>query len=81
LSFHLKDREACFTFLNKLKFVSIATNMMDNRTLILHAASSIFAEYSPEKRMEMQVPDSLLRISVGIEDIEDLLDDIKQALG
>jgi len=79
-SFNLKDRDACFQFLNKLEFISIATNMIDNRTLILHAASSIFAEYTPEKRMEMQVPDSLIRISVGIEDIDDLLEDLSQAL-
>jgi O-acetylhomoserine (thiol)-lyase len=79
-SFNLKDRDACFSFLNKLEFISIATNMMDNRTLILHAASSIFAEYSAEKRLEMQVPDSLIRISVGIEDIDDLIEDLSQAL-
>ena len=79
-SFNLKDKDACFRFLNKLQFISIATNMIDNRTLILHAASSIFVEYSPEKRMAMQVPDSLIRISVGIEDVEDLIDDLKQAL-
>jgi len=79
-SFNMKDRDACFSFLNKLEFISIATNMMDNRTLILHAASSIFAEYSTEKRLEMQVPDTLIRISVGIEDIEDLLTDLMQAL-
>jgi len=79
-SFNLKDRDACFSFLNKLKFISIATNMMDNRTLILHAASSIFSEYPAEKRLEMQVPDTLIRISVGLEDIDDLLEDLTQAL-
>jgi len=79
-SFNLKDKEACFAFLNKLKFISIATNMMDNRTLILHAASSIFSEYTSEKRLKMQVLDSLIRISVGIEEIDDIIDDIKQAL-
>ena len=79
-SFNLKDRDACFSFLNKLKQICIATNMMDNRTLILHAASSIFSEYSAEKRMEMQVPDSLIRISVGIEEVDDLLEDIANAL-
>lgn len=79
-SFELNDRESCFEFLNKLKFISIATNMMDNRTLILHAASSIFSEYTPEKREEMNVPNTLIRISVGIEDSEDLISDLKQAL-
>ena len=54
--------------------------MMDNRTLILHAASSIFSEYSPKKREDMNVPDTLIRISVGIEDVEDLISDLKQAL-
>jgi O-acetylhomoserine (thiol)-lyase len=80
LSFNLKDREHCFTFLNKLEFISIATNLMENRTLILHPASSIYSEYSEERRAAMQVPDTLIRISVGIEDIEDLLTDLTNAL-
>ena len=80
LSFNLKDRERCFTFLNRLEFISIATNLMDNRTLILHPASSIYSEYGTERRAAMQVPDTLIRISVGIEDIEDLLTDLTNAL-
>jgi O-acetylhomoserine (thiol)-lyase len=53
---------------------------MDNRTLILHAASSIYSEFTPEKRATMQVPDTLIRISVGIEEVDDLLNDLVQAL-
>jgi O-acetylhomoserine (thiol)-lyase len=53
---------------------------MDNRTLILHPASSIYSEYGTERRAAMQVPDTLIRISVGIEDIEDLLTDLTNAL-
>jgi len=80
LSFNLKDREQCFAFLNKLEFISIATNLMDNRTLILHAASSIYSEFSPERRIAMQVPDTLIRISVGIEEVDDLISDLSNAL-
>jgi O-acetylhomoserine (thiol)-lyase len=57
-----------------------ATNLQDNKTLVLHPASTIFNEYDKETREELGVPDNMIRISVGIEDAEDLIEDIKQAL-
>ncbi|MDD5686586.1 MAG: aminotransferase class I/II-fold pyridoxal phosphate-dependent enzyme [Elusimicrobia bacterium] len=80
LTFELESREKCFSFLNKLKLVRRATNIQDNKTLALHPASTIFCEYSPQLKLEMGVPDTLIRIAVGIEDVEDIIDDIKQAL-
>jgi O-acetylhomoserine (thiol)-lyase len=80
LSFNLLDKKACFDFLNRLQFLSIATNLMDNRTLIMHPGSTIFAEYNDEQKNQMNVPDSMIRLSVGIEEIEDILADISQAL-
>lgn len=79
-SFSLKSREACFTFLNNLKLISIATNLMDNRTLCLHPGSTIYSEYTAQQREEMHVPDTLIRITIGLEEAEDLLADIAQAL-
>jgi len=67
-------------FLNKLKLISRASNIYDNRSLIIHPASTIFCDYSPEKREELGVSDTLIRLSVGIEDIEDLKNDIHSAL-
>jgi O-acetylhomoserine (thiol)-lyase len=80
LTFQLESREASFRFLNKLKLIVRATNIYDNRTLIIHPASTIYGDYTPELRNSLSVPDSLIRLSLGIEDAEDLISDIQQAL-
>lgn len=80
LTFDFSSKEECFGFLNKLKLISRASNIYDNRSLIIHPASTIFGDYSPEKRREMGVSDTLIRLSVGIEDFEDLKNDIHSAL-
>lgn len=80
LTFELADKETCFKFENNLKLIKRATNLGDNTTLIIHPASTIFSEYTPEARTEMCVAEGLLRLSVGIEDVEDLQEDILQAL-
>jgi len=76
----LASREACFTFMNKLKVVRRATNLFDNKTLAIHPASTIFVTFTPAVRKEMNVSDKTLRISVGLEDVEDLYADFVQAL-
>ena len=80
LTFNLGSREACFAFLNKLKLIKRATNICDNRSLILHPASTIYSDYTPDLRLEQGIPDTLIRLSVGIEDVVELIKDIKQAL-
>ena len=76
----LASREACFTFMNKLKVVRRATNLFDNKTLAIHPASTIFVTFTPTVRKDMNVSDKTLRISVGLEDLEDLYADFVQAL-
>ncbi len=66
--------------MNQLKLIRRAPNLQDNRTLILHPASTIFCEYDAELKEEMGVRETMLRLAVGIEDIDDLTADIKQAL-
>lgn len=80
LSFNLTSKEECFGFLNKLTIIRRATNLFDNKTLIMHPASTIFCEFSKEARHDMGVPDTLIRLSLGIEDIDDLIGDINNAL-
>jgi O-acetylhomoserine (thiol)-lyase len=80
LTFQLKDREECFRFMDRLKLVRRATNINDNKTLILHPSSTIYCEYTPEEKEKMGVGDNLIRLSVGIEDVEDLLGDLNDAL-
>ena len=80
LSFELADKATSFKFLNNLKIFKRATNLGDNTSLAVHPASTIFVEYSSEEKQRMEVSDGLVRLSVGIEDIQDLLEDLEQAL-
>ena len=76
----LESKEACFRFINRLKLVRRATNLFDNRTLAIHPASTIFGPFNDKQRREMDVLDTTIRISVGLEDVDDLYEDFKQAL-
>jgi O-acetylhomoserine (thiol)-lyase len=80
LTFSLKNKEDCYRFMDALKIIRRATNINDNKTLIIHPASTIYCEFSPEERKKLGVPDNLLRLSAGIEDTGDLIEDIEQAL-
>nr|WP_315256297.1 cystathionine gamma-synthase family protein [uncultured Duganella sp.] len=80
LSFELKDGLDCFDFLNRLKLAIPASNLGDNRTLIIPVAHTIFYEMGAERRASMGIGESLIRVSVGIEDTDDLLDDFCTAL-
>ncbi len=81
LSFELDDAIDAFDFLNRLKVVVLSSNLGDNRTLAIPVAQTIFHEMGSERRAAMGIADSLIRISVGIEDREDLIGDFRQALG
>jgi O-acetylhomoserine (thiol)-lyase len=80
LTFSLPNREACFAFINRLKVIRRATNLFDNKSLIIHPLSTIYGTLSPEYKKMVEVPDDMLRLSVGLEDLEDLKADILQAL-
>ncbi len=80
ISFDLESKEACFVFMNKLQIIRRATNLNDNKTLIIHPYSTIYAEFSKEERKKANVRDTMMRLSVGIENVEDLIEDIEQAL-
>lgn len=69
-----------FDFLNHLRVFILATHLGDTRTLVLPVAHTIYYEMGAESRKIMGIADSLLRISVGIEDTQDLIDDFAQAL-
>jgi O-acetylhomoserine (thiol)-lyase len=81
LTFDLSSKETCFAFLNRLKLIKRATNLFDNKSLIIHPASTIFGMFSQDVRDRMNISDGTVRLSVGLEDVDDLLDDIRQALG
>ncbi len=80
LSFRLPHKAACFHFLNRLSLIKRATNLGDNKSLALHPASTLFANLTAEAVKDLGVDDTLIRISAGIEDSDDLMDDIQNAL-
>jgi len=79
LTFNLRNREACFRFMDKLQIVRRATNLFDNKSLIIHPESTIYGTFSQEMKGIMGIEDNLLRLSVGLEDFTDLRNDILQA--
>ena len=80
ISFELADGLDCFDFLNKLRVIILATHVGDTRSLVLPAAHTIYYEMGPELRAKMGISDSLIRLSVGIEDTHDLIEDVDRAL-
>lgn len=76
----LDSKVACFRFINRLKLIRRATNLFDNRTLAIHPASTIFGPFSDEQRRAMDILDTTIRISVGLESVDDLFEDFRQAL-
>ena len=67
-------------FLNSLKLCSLSANLGDTRTIVTHPASSTHSKLSESDRLETGITDGLVRISVGLEGINDIISDIKQAL-
>ena len=81
IAFGLKgDRDAAIRFMDSLDMINIVTHVADARTCVLHPASHTHRQLSEEQLREAGVAPDLIRLSVGIEDVEDILDDIRQAL-
>jgi O-acetylhomoserine (thiol)-lyase len=81
MSFVVDSKIDCLAFLNRLQIVIKSSNLGDTRTLAIPVAQTIFFELGAERRAEMGIPDTMIRLSVGIEDTEDLIEDFRQALG
>jgi len=79
-SFELRDDIDCFDYLNRLQLAVPASNLGDTRTLVIPVAHTIFYEMGQQRRASMGIAESLIRVSVGIEDTADLLEDFRQAL-
>jgi O-acetylhomoserine (thiol)-lyase len=80
LSFELRAEIDCFAFLDALKLVILSSHLSDNRTLAIPVAHTIFYEMGAQRRAEMGIAEGLIRLSVGIEDLADLQEDLGQAL-
>lgn len=80
LTFDLETRDMCFALIDSVKLIRRASNINDNKTLILHPASTIFCEYSAEQLQDMHIRPTMIRLSVGIEEADDLIHDLETGL-
>lgn len=81
LAFGLKgDRETAIKWMDSLELINIVTHVADARTCVLHPASHTHRQLTDEQLREAGIAPDLIRLSVGIEDADDIIDDIKQAL-
>ncbi|MCM1368429.1 MAG: PLP-dependent transferase [Roseburia sp.] len=80
ISFELESREKCVKFMNSLKLVSLLVHVADLRTCALHPASSTHRQLSDAALRASGISPSLIRLSVGLENADDIIDDIKNAL-
>lgn len=80
LTFGVDGRKRAFKFIDSLKLAKNLANLGDAKTVVLHPKSTIFREFSPEQLETMGVTDDMIRVSVGIEDFEDIKNDFEQAI-
>ncbi|MBQ7684538.1 MAG: O-acetylhomoserine aminocarboxypropyltransferase/cysteine synthase, partial [Bacteroidaceae bacterium] len=81
IAFGLKgDRQTAIQFMDSLRLIAIVTHVADARTCVLHPASHTHRQLSDQQLREAGVAPDLIRLSVGIEDTDDILSDIRQAL-
>lgn len=81
MSFGLKgDRDTAIKFMDSLELINIATHVADARSCVLHPASHTHRQLSDEQLKEAGIAPDLIRLSIGIEDADDIIDDLKQAL-
>jgi len=79
LTFELKDKQTCFNFINNLKIIRRSTNLNDNKSLVIHPSSTIYSEFKDDEKLKLGVSDNLIRLSVGIEGVADLIEDINES--
>ena len=81
LTIRVGSKERAFEIMNRLTIPYILSNIGDTKTLVVHPASTISLHSTPQELEDAGVYDDLIRISVGIEDVEDLIDDFKNSIG
>ena len=81
ISFEIKGgREAGAKFIDSLKMISLEVHVADIRTCVLHPASSTHRQLSDHQLEEAGITPGLIRLSVGLENVDDIIDDLRQAL-
>lgn len=81
IGFKIKgNKEKTFKFMNALRVIDISNNLGDSKSLITHPASTTHRRLGPEIQLQMGITPNLVRLSVGLENVDDLIADLKQAL-
>jgi O-succinylhomoserine sulfhydrylase len=80
IAMFVDDRRQAHALLDALQLIDISNNIGDSRSLMTHPASTTHYGVAEEKRLEMGVTENLLRLNVGLEDPEDVIADLDQAL-
>jgi O-acetylhomoserine (thiol)-lyase len=75
LTIDMGSKEKAYQFLNKTKLATITANIGDNRTLALHMASTIYSDFDEETKKFLGITDGLIRISIGLENPKDIIED------
>jgi len=73
-------KEKAYSFINRTKIATITANIGDSRTLALHMASTIYRDFDEETRKFLGITDGLIRISIGLENPQDIIDDFLNAV-
>jgi O-acetylhomoserine (thiol)-lyase len=76
LAIELQNRQQCFELINRLKLFRRATNLFDNKSLVIHPASTIYGTLRPDLKQLVNVPDNIVRLSIGLESPQALLLDL-----
>ena len=80
VAFELADKARAFRLANALRIIGISNNLGDSKSLITHPATTTHQRLSPEARAELGIGEGMLRLSVGLEDVEDLTDDLARGI-
>ena len=80
VAFELESKEAAFTMMNGLRLIAVSNNLGDSKSLVTHPATTTHMRIGAEERARLGISDGAIRLSVGLEDAEDLIADLEQAL-
>ena len=75
-----KEKQVAFSFLNKLKLIEISNNLGDSKTLITHPYTTTHHKLTSDEKISLRITKNLVRLSVGLEDSTDIIEDIDNAL-
>jgi len=80
VTFELADKDAAFAAMNRFRLIAVSNNLGDSKSLATHPATTTHMRIGAEERARLGITDGVIRLSVGLEDPDDLRDDLAQAL-